>query len=194
MGYGLILLLCTQDPLFNMSDPSEDCADGLPPDVLALIAKAGGVPSLKAMREVCKTWQNGFEMAVSGNLGPRKAMVLPEGAELAQRFPGLTSLDLGESFVGNGWLPNLHALPKLRVLVLGREVGGGFASRLTDAGLAHLRGLPINSLDLANCQKLTVEGLKCLQGLSLTKLNLQVSLLFCSEGKFGYSTCLSTFV
>lgn len=137
-------------------------ASGLPGDVLALIAKSGGVPDMKIMREVCKTWQSGFGIAVRGIKIPPEAPVLPEGEELAQRVPGLTRLDLGESAMGEAWLQNLHAFPNLRVLVLGRAtVHGAFASRLTDAGLTHLLGLSITSLDLAGCQSLSAEGLKC---------------------------------
>lgn len=150
---------------------------------------------MKRMREVCKAWLAGFELAVSGINVPSKAFVLPEGGHLPQHFPGLVILDFGESVTGEDWLQNLRAFTKLRVLILGRPGGWGswgFASRLTDAGLAHLVGLPITSLDLANCREVTNEGLKCLQSLPLIKLNLQV---YCISGPVTHSfekDCQST--
>ena len=42
-----------------------DWDKGLPPDVLALVAKAGGMEAMKGMRGASKNWQQGFELGVS---------------------------------------------------------------------------------------------------------------------------------
>lgn len=74
---------------------SPDWDKGLPLDVLSLVAKGSKyIDHLKAMREVCKTWQKGFEGSVAG-IRISKGPLLPLGAEIfAERFYGLTLLDL----------------------------------------------------------------------------------------------------
>lgn len=46
-----------------MEDPDWD--KGLPTDVIALIARSVYMGETAVMREVCKTWQQGFELGVS---------------------------------------------------------------------------------------------------------------------------------
>lgn len=41
----------------DLEEGSVDWDKGLPPDVLALVAKAGGLEALKGMRGVSKAWQ-----------------------------------------------------------------------------------------------------------------------------------------
>lgn len=114
-------------------DPSEEDWDkGLPDDVLALVAKAGGVNEMKSMRQVSKTWQLGFELGVQGitilevhpMLPPgMQHPMLPQGMEAAGRFPALTKLDLGRSaaVAALPWLINLRAFPNLDTLILGER-------------------------------------------------------------------------
>lgn len=99
-----------------------DWDSGLPPDVLALVAKAGGVSDTKSMREVSKSWQQGFELGVTGiAIVHTEHPVLPPVLEVAQRFPGLTRLDLSRSATNAARLGNVRVLPKLESLVLGHR-------------------------------------------------------------------------
>lgn len=72
-----------------------DWDKGLPSDVLAMVARAGGITEMKAMRGVSKQWQEGFELAVVSIKASLKTPSLPR--EVALRFPVLTSLDVGET-------------------------------------------------------------------------------------------------
>lgn len=162
-----------------MGDPVADWPDwaqGLPSDVLALVAKAGG-DGVKAMRGVNRHWQCGFELGVRCIRVPWKSPSLYMGTDMALRFPSLTSLDLGESSLKLNWLRKLQYLPKLRVLVLGcTSVPGNshLAARLTNAGMRHLRGLPITHLGLSWCCKVTDLGLLCLLGMPRSILSLDL--------------------
>lgn len=136
---------------FNMGDVSKDWANGLPDDTMALIFKAVGIAKMKKMRRVCKGWQGSYELAVSSLRITSNSPALPPGAEALRRFAGLTHLDLGESSVIENWLQNLAGFQNLRVLVLGQETIPAWrhlTERLTDAGLAHLWGLPLTQLSL----------------------------------------------
>lgn len=128
-----------------------DWANGLPLDVLALVAKSRAMYECKAMREVSKFWQQAFEVGVTKIKLPCLTFRLPSGAEIAHRFPELASLDLSEASIDESWLGNARELPKLTSLILGHpptRSPHGFPVGLTDAGLALLRGLPIASLGL----------------------------------------------
>lgn len=151
---------------------------------------AGGRRAMLAMRGVSHSWQSGFERSVKslriGAAGP----VPPPGNLLAERFPGLTSLNLGNSTTETAWLENLRAFPNLRTLVLGDFLpGGSFTYRLADADLRHLEGMRISNLSLCNCEDLTDAGLESLRGLPLTRLDLEgctelsASGLGCLRGK-----------
>lgn len=137
---------------------SPDWENGLPTDVLALVAKAGGVGQMKCMREVCKSWQAGFGLSVTclkASYGgfdffvPTSDPLRAEGLRahiLKDRFPALTSLKL--------------------------TVEG---SSLSKASLMRFRGLPITSLNLdhtAFCSDLRADGLAALEGMPLRQLNL----------------------
>lgn len=100
-------------------------AETLPLDILSAVA--GGRDDLKAMREVCKTWKAGFERSVSGIkiFLSSTNRCLPAGCFLNQRFPMLTSLDLGESALKERellWLGLPHLLG-LTHLTLGCDRG-----------------------------------------------------------------------
>lgn len=114
----------------------------LPPDVLALIAQAGGLEGMKRMRGVNKSWREGFELCVRGiTIARVYHPVLPSVVEAARRFPGLNMLDLGNSITSIAWLEDLHILPKLDSLVLGNKnsfhaLPNSLARCLTHAGMA----------------------------------------------------------
>lgn len=157
-----------------------DWGKGLPGEVLALLASLGGTENLKAMRGVNKTWRTGFELGIKGIRVPTPAPPLPEGEELAARFPELAKLDIGDSdkaLIPHNWLHNLTALKRLRCVVLGSSEYSRlrFSSRVNGKGnnLAHLQGLPLTSLDLSQCRDLTNPGLEALHGMPLTNLSLR---------------------
>lgn len=85
----------------NMGDLAVDWANGLPDDVLALVAKAGGLPDMKIMREVCTTWQSGFELGV-------KCIKLPEDSQMKCSLSQLSSKPLRTS-LGSSASPGLPA-------------------------------------------------------------------------------------
>lgn len=154
-----------------------DWDQGLTPDVLALVAKMGGLEEMKGMLGTSKTWQEGYELAVISIKLSYTDTMLPAGAAAAQRFPGLTSLAIGASAAPDGWLENLQRFPGLRNLDLGRESGQfmeyQLASRLTDASLEDLRGLPLTSLVLHGGPELRNACLEPLRGMPLVKLLLE---------------------
>lgn len=96
-----------------------DWDKGLPPDLLALVARAADMQETKVMRRVSRTWQQGFELGVRCIAVHFEDPVLPNWLKTAQRFPALTMLDLGASRTSTNWLANLRAFPKLRSLKLG---------------------------------------------------------------------------
>lgn len=139
---------------------------GLPIDVLALVARAGGVSEMKRMRSVCKSWQEGFDLGVTGiGICELQHPVLPSGVAAASRFPGLTQLDLGCSAVGKDWLDHLGAFSKLEILTLGGwpdglGPGGALSVRLKAVDMKRIQvcvmlllmqPLPTNRLR-ENCQ------------------------------------------
>lgn len=178
-----------------------DWEKGLPLDVLALVARAGGGPkNTSGMRATCKTWEHGFELGVRGiKIGlrgplppseeassPRSAAPNPTASRpaapccAALRFPMLRSLDLGESRADEAWLETLSRFPRLEALTLGHRgsvrSGASLFSRLSDNGLRRLGEIPLPRLahlDLRRCRKLTEAGLEHLRKLPLTRLNLQ---------------------
>lgn len=163
-----------------MGDVLLDWGDGLPNDVLALLASLGGIDAMKAMRGVNKTWQAGFKLAIKSIRVPSSAPGLPGGEELAARFPELSHLDIGDSTdIRQEWLQNLVALRNLRSLALGSSqysqsrFSSQVRSRATTGSLARLQGLPLTSLDLSNCANLGNSGLEVLRGMPLTQLNLE---------------------
>lgn len=156
---------------------SIDWDKGLPPDVLALVAKAGGLSAMKDMRGVSKTWQEGFELGVTGIRVSPLDPVLPDGGIACRRFPMLTMLDVGDSSADEAWLQTLRAFPKLSSLVLGYSKPlashKSLARRLSDTGLALLHGLPLVHLDLSHCTQLTPRGIRsAIRGMPLTSLIL----------------------
>lgn len=50
---------------------------GLTADILGLVAKAGGIKEMAVMRQVSKTWKQGFELGVSGITVSFEAPMLP---------------------------------------------------------------------------------------------------------------------
>lgn len=140
---------------------------------------------MKGMRVACKTWQQGFELAVRSIRISFHDPNLPFGPGATRRFPGLTSLDIGCSAADESWLWTLPRLPKLEGLVMGKaalSTQSTLSRRLSDASLQDLCGLGLTSLDLTGCEKLTPEGLQCLRGLpGLTQLALKG----CSHGAWA---------
>lgn len=163
-------------------------AHGLPPDVLGLVAKAGGADRMKAMRGVCKDWQIGYELGVTGlAILELEHPVLPPGGAAALRFPGLTKINLGSSAVAPAWLDNLRAFPKLARLTLrgcesfeynsdGRSISSAdmeslaaLTQKISDVDLEPLRGTQLTLLDLSYCELVTDSGLDALRGMPLTR-------------------------
>lgn len=170
----------------------EDDADwgkGLPLEILAAIA--GGKDALKAMRWVCHSWQDGFERSVSSIRVPLRtpgtsAPKIPQNGSLAQRFPLLTSLDIGACQIDEMRLADLVGLDKLTTLYLtpralhpriffypGEPVPlPPLGLSLTGRGLRCLNGLPLTKLVLRGCRELKNLGLRHLRGMQLTSLDL----------------------
>lgn len=144
----------------------------LPLDVLTTVARAGdSLQEMRGMRGLNKTWQQGFELAVTGITISLNDPMLPSAA--ARRFPGLLKLDLGNCSAEESWLEDLpKAFPRLKHLVLGRRLNTdgyqqSLASRLSDGGLQHIQGLPLVSLQLAYCRGVTSLGSNQLGGVAL---------------------------
>lgn len=170
-----------------------DWDKGLPRDVLALIARLGGITATQSMRAVSKSWQEGFELAVEGIeislLDP-----VPSGAgEAARRFPGLTSLDMGCKLASPSWLAGIGAFRKLSHLALGERFSvftvhdatsplqkvhfadlsmGGSSCELFPAGLSCLQGLPITHLKLRSLNWVTLDDLWAFRCMPLASLDL----------------------
>lgn len=159
-----------------------DWDNGLPADVLALVARAGGMEAMKHMRGVSRQWQEGFELGVKGIKVSPFGPPLPWEGEVASlvRFPAVNIVDLGISPADGACLKCIRAFPTLKSLVLGADwdlactsiVEKCLASQLADSELQHLQGIPLTSLDLSFCVALTGEGLKHLQGMPLKHLSL----------------------
>lgn len=126
-----------------------DWDTGLPTDVLALVAKAGGIQQMKIMRSISKSWQQGFELAITSlAITKLEHTVLPPGVAAGHRFPCVACLKLGYSAVDTEWLENLGAFPNLDSVTLGglsASLGPflgferGLALRLDDAAMRHLQ-------------------------------------------------------
>lgn len=94
---------------------AEDWGKGLPKGVLAMIA--GGSDSLKVMREVSKSWQDGFEGSVTKMKVRGAGPLLPSDGALATRMPQLSSLDLGAACMDEKDLKNLAGKKNAKFLV-----------------------------------------------------------------------------
>lgn len=156
--------------------------------MLALVA--GGRSELKAMREVSKCWNSGFEKSVTRlRFTALEPPALFSSGALAQRFPGLISLYLGtvEFEEAARRSKGVFGLKKLKTL--GLEIVPGPMSVLPESPLeldawiqqlykpvadilANLQGLSLTSLDL---QGLPLAGcfLENLKAMPLTKLSLR---------------------
>lgn len=156
----------------------------LPHELLEKIA--GGRNEMKVMRLLSKSWWAGFEKSVTSlNI---KSMAGPSNG-FADRFPNLVSLDLGESFMKEGELSKLSGLDSLRNLTLGLPPGTRLpragpqplAATLTGAGLKLIQQLPLTRLNLAGCLQLKDDCLENLRGMPLASLDL--------AGCAGLTTC-----
>lgn len=141
---------------------SPDWDQGLPPEVLGLTAKAWRCrsPFAKDMREVSKSWQLGFNLSVSRITVRLDAPLLPKGVVLQERFPALTSLDLGNSCImDEEGLATLAGLRNLKRLNLGQgpEIctlkQGELWHRLTGTGFRHLHVSGLQTMLEHTCQK-----------------------------------------
>lgn len=162
-----------------------DWDKGLPTDVLVLVVKAGGcLEEMKAIREVSKSWQGGFELAVTGIKLRHGAPDLPPILEAARRFPMLKLLDVGErdsSDEHGAQLAILKHLPNLNHLVLGNQDSHinttRLAFHLSQTALAQLQEIPLTHLNLRTCRWLSNSSLAYLHQMPLLHLNLQ----FCPD-------------
>lgn len=163
---------------FLQAEASPGWAEGLPMDVLALVA--GGRDDLKAMRGVCSNWKQGFERSISDLRIKRAGPVFPPDGSFSERFSGLTRLNLGSSLIDEADLSQLVGLSKLKTLILGDyfswEEGqhqGRLSNCLTSAGFQHLGSLPkLQTLLLGGCGNLVDEALEGLRGAQLKDLSL----------------------
>lgn len=161
--------------LQNMANVDWD--KGLPIDLLSAVAS--GRDELRAMRGVSYTWQEGFESSVTHITVDWAGPQLPSDGALERRFPGITSLDLGDSPLDDSDLWKLAGLQRLRSLTLGLNSKSNFpqsdnplAHTMTDAGLEGLQGLPLTHLNMRSCDLLQDSSLRHLSEMPLASLNL----------------------
>lgn len=153
-----------QDPISGVSNVKREGSQdvdwdrGLPLEVLALVAKAGGTMAMKGMRGASRTWQQGFDLGVAGiGIFDDTKPVLTCGAcilyrpphqfprsEVTLGFPGLPKLDLGQSAIRPAWLKKLKLFPRLDILIHGlstylRGSPSSLALHLSDFHMLHLR-------------------------------------------------------
>lgn len=112
----------------------------------------------KAMREVSKSWQDGFEdsvvkMKITSDGPP------PPRCSFRRRFPRLANLHLGDCPMAESQLDSLAGLKQLTILNLGKitkaagyhrlpESKRPIAFKITGTGLGPLRCLPLTVLSL----------------------------------------------
>lgn len=80
---------------------------GLPLGILSAIAQ--GRDELKVMRLVCKNWQTGFNTSIKCIRVTEKGPLVPASLSFSDRFPMLTSLDIGRCPMGGNALAPLLA-------------------------------------------------------------------------------------
>lgn len=152
-----------------MTNP--DWAQGLPLGVLSLVA--GGRDGLKVMREVCPSWKQEYEHSVSKITEDDWPPLLATVPDLANRFPGLTSLQIHRENMGQTSIGSLSSLRKLADLYLYSEVDffpPDDTIWWTAPELEALHSLPaLRSLTIASH---AIEDLQSLRGLQLTSLEL----------------------
>lgn len=148
---------------------------GLPLGILSAVA--GGRDELKAMRQVCKNWQQEYEASVS-KVTETSVLLLPHDAkQLSHRFPGLTRLQLMKNQMGESSLGSFSSLRKLTDLSLMQKPdigpqtpGRPLAVFWTDADLLDLHSMPgltslhLNGYSVTSCQNL--------RGLQLASLRM----------------------
>lgn len=165
----------------SLDTDAVDWGNGLPLDVLALVANLGGISDTLSMRGVNKCWQQGFELGVQNIKIHFNDRMLPAGGEVAVRFPGLTNLDLGEvRMSAKDWLKNMRGIASLNSLSLGQRfppndkhrISNSLATNLTRDALEHLRGLPLTCLNLNGCTTFGDVALEFFQGIPLRVLDL----------------------
>lgn len=158
--------------------PTMPGAIDLPVDVVAKVA--GGSLALRPMRGASKTWKAGYDLTITKIKISFDGPPLPADGSLSQRFPELTSLEVGDCPMDESRLVNLRGLKQLKVLVLGEPdftwkdynlpPGSAFAEMakvLNDRReqRRNERGLLVHGL--------TSAGMQHLRGLPLTKLLLR---------------------
>lgn len=135
------------------------------------------------MREISHNWQVGFEESVRGIKVTKEGPFLPSASILAQRFPCLSSLDVGESLMAVASLTDLASLQKLRSLSLRpyhipledavQWDALPLGCRVAEDGLQALRGSPLTKLVLSDCQSVKDNCLQHLGGIQhLASLDL----------------------
>lgn len=151
----------------------------LPLDILSSIA--GGKNALTAMMGVCHSWKQGFENSVSRIKVPRAGPLLPCNGKLADHFPWLTSLDIGDSLMnevslGDSLLGLKHlttlALQPKDIPITKETLRQTLGWQMTGAGLSSLQGLPLAKLVLRDCKHLRDANLRHLQKLHRISLDL----------------------
>lgn len=136
----------TCSPVLNLLQETVAWED-LPADLLGPIIKAGGTEEMKAMRGVCKAWQEGFESSVSQITVAKRGHCLPAASAMLHRFPLLRSLRLN------------------------------FSSRCSEFQKYDLHkslmGLPLTRLEISNCCYLILTGLEAFRTKPLVSLRIR---------------------
>lgn len=165
--------------LLQASTPP-DWEKGLPLELLALLAGLGGRNEMKAMRGVCKLWQQGFEGGTIGLMIGPEGPLLPGNGSFCERFPMLASLHLGDSPVAESDLAQLAGFKQLQTLSLGtqsncfapRALRGQLFSSLRGSCFEFWGGLGITDLSLRCCEGVKPADLERLKGLPLARLDI----------------------
>lgn len=163
--------------------PIPDWEKGIPLELLALVACLGGHPKMKAMRGVCKQWQQGYEQGTTGLTVSYKDSLCrgpPVPVDFYELFQGLASLHLGDSCVAEADLAQLSSLRQLQTLSLGTQSNssaldfplGALFTRLRGSCFRFLEGLSITDLNLRACKRVVSAELVYLRDLPLTKLDV----------------------
>lgn len=120
--------------------------EDLPEELLWEITCAGGIQSMRGIREVYKSWQAGFDSNVSHITVSKKGPTLPFAQVMLVRFPFLRGICLNCS--------QFSAFSKydLRVSFL---------------------GLPLTRLELSYCNAIHISGLEVLRQMPLATLRIR---------------------
>lgn len=105
-----------------------DWANSLPLDVMELVAR--GRDDLKAMRGVCQSWKVAYDNTVTGIRVVWSGLLEISASSLFDRYPNLTSLDLGDCLMGDEGMAGIQCFARLENLNLGGAGQGQLPTQL----------------------------------------------------------------